>query len=157
VRIGLLAMSLAALVLQALAAAAPAPAGVDGLSWMAGRWTGTQEGVEMEELWTAPKAGSMLGLHRDASGNRTVSFEFLRIEGTADGLTYWASPGGRPATPFKLVDLSGRRAVFENAEKEFPRRILYWLGEDGSLHAKIEGTRGGQPASEEWRWTRSSP
>jgi len=150
---------LAAMVLFALVPTvfAGAPAGIDGLSWMAGSWTGTQDGVDMEELWIAPKAGSMLGLHRDAAGGRTVSFEFLRIESAADGVTYWASPKGRPATPFKLVESAGRSAVFENPEKEFPRRILYWLAEDGSLHARIEGTQGGKPASEEWRWKRATP
>jgi hypothetical protein len=87
---------------------------------------------------------------------RTISFEFLRIEATADAITYWASPRGRPATPFKLIEQSNKRVVFENTEHDFPRRIIYWMTDDGSLHAKIEGTLGGKPAAEEWAWTRSA-
>jgi Domain of unknown function (DUF6265) len=55
-----------------------------------------------------------------------------------------------------MVESRDKRVVFENAEHEFPRRIIYWLGDDSSLHAKIEGTLGGKPASEEWTWRRSS-
>jgi hypothetical protein len=129
---------------------------LSALAWMAGNWTGVQDGVEMEESWLAPKGNTMLALHRDVAGGRTVSFEFLRIEATPDGITYWASPRGRPATPFRLVELKDKRVVFENPEHDYPRRIIYWLGNDGSLHAKIEGTHGGKPAAEEWTWRRSS-
>ena len=125
------------------------------LAWMTGSWTGVERGVEMEEYWQAPKGNSMLGLHRDVAKSRTVSFEFLRIEAKADAVTYWASPGGRPATPFRLVELKGKRVVFENLEHDFPQRIIYWLSDDGALHAKIEGTQDGKSSSAEWTWHRS--
>lgn len=137
------------------AGASPTP-DLTALAWLAGNWTGTQDGVEMEELWQKPKGNSMLALHRDVKEGRTISFEFLRIEATADAITYWASPRGRPATPFKLIEQGNKRAVFENAEHDFPRRIIYWMTDDGSLHAKIEGTLNGKPAAEEWIWTRSA-
>jgi hypothetical protein len=126
-----------------------------GLAWMAGTWSGVQGGVEMEELWQAPKGNTMLGLHRDVAGGRTVSFEFLRIEAKSDGISYWASPGGRPATQFRLIELKAKRVVFENAKHDFPQRISYWLSNDGALHARIEGTMNGKPASEEWTWRRT--
>lgn len=137
------------------AGASPAP-DLSTLAWLAGNWTGTQDGVEMEELWQRPKANSMLALHRDVKEGRTISFEFLRIEATADGITYWASPRDRPATPFKLIEQGNKRVVFENAEHDFPHRIIYWVTDDGALHAKIEGTLGGKPAAEEWAWKRSA-
>ena len=128
---------------------------IDGLAWMAGTWTGTDAGVEMEEIWTAPKGGSMLGMHRDVAGGKTQSFEFLRIDAGADGITYWASPRGRPATPFRLAKAEGRSVTFENPQHDYPTRILYWLADDGALHAKIEGTAGDKPAAEEWTWQRA--
>lgn len=135
-------------------AAAP-PDTVQTLAWMAGTWTNTVEGVEMEELWTAPKGGTLLGLHRDVANGRTVSFEFFRIEASSAGATYWASPRGAAPTPFRMVSSADRRVVFENREHDFPTRILYWLAEDGSLHARIEGTRDGKAASEEWSWRKA--
>jgi hypothetical protein len=124
------------------------------LSWMAGSWSGTKDGVEIEEVWLEPKGSTMLAVHRDMRKGRTISFEFLRIEATDDAITYWASPRGRPATPFRMVELNDKRVVFESAEHDFPSRIIYWLTKDGSLHARIEGKLKGQPAAEEWQWRR---
>ena len=138
----------------ALLATVPFPS-IDSLSWMAGTWTGADGEAEMEEHWTQPKGDSLIGMHRDVAGGRTVSFEFLRIEASGGAITYWASPMGRPATPFKLVESGGKRAVFENAEKDFPHRILYWIGDDGLLHARTEGSKNGKPLSEEWAWKRT--
>src|SRR4030095_8957852 len=129
---------------------------ISSLTWLTGNWTGTKNGGEMEELWLAPKGNTMLSVHRDVKNNRTVSFEFLRIEATADAITYWASPRGKPAVPFKMIESENKRVVFENAEHDFPRRIIYWQSDDGSLHAKIEGTLQGKPAAEEWTWKRTS-
>jgi hypothetical protein len=130
-------------------------ADVTSLAWMAGSWQGTAGGVEMEEHWLAPKGGAMLGLHRDVAGGRMVSFEFLRIEKDAEGLVYLASPRGRPATPFRLIESRKGRAVFANPQHDFPQRILYWMGDDGRLHARIEGQQKGKSAAEEWAWKRS--
>ena len=129
---------------------------LSGLAWMAGNWSGVQGGVEMEEFWQEPKGNAMLGLHRDVTGGKTVSFEFMRIEATPEAITYWASPRGRPATPFRLIEQKGKRAVFENAKHDFPQRVIYWLSDDGALHAKIEGTMNGKPAAEEWTWRRTN-
>ena len=150
---------LTALVVLAPAAlrGAPEPAIPE---WMAGTWTGVADGVAMEELWTPAKGGSMLGLHRDVEAGQTVSFEFLRIEATPDAVTYWASPKGRPATPFRMVESESERSshphrvVFSNPDHAYPTRIVYWLSPDGLLHARIEGTLNGKAASEEWSWKR---
>jgi hypothetical protein len=121
---------------------------------MTGSWQGSDGGMEMEEVWLPPKGGAMLGLHRDVAKGRMVFFEFLRIEADKDGLVYLASPQGKPATPFRLVESAKNRAVFANPAHDFPERILYWLADDGRLHAKIEGSPGGKPASQEWSWSR---
>jgi Domain of unknown function (DUF6265) len=113
-------------------------------AWLAGDWSGDDAGVWNEELWTEPAGGMMLAVHRDLSDGKA----------TADGIIYFASPGGNPATPFPMIESGGQRIVFENPKIEFPTRILYWLGKGGELHARIEGTPGGQPKSKEWTWKR---
>ncbi|HEY7508805.1 MAG TPA: DUF6265 family protein [Vicinamibacteria bacterium] len=144
----------ALIALALLAAAAPndvAAASIERLSWMAGGWA-SRDGEEWtEEHWLAPRGGTMLGLHRDVRGRRTTGFEFLRIEARPEGLVYLASPGGRPATTFRAIEVSHERVVFENKEHDFPQRILYWRS-PGALHARIEGVENGKPASMEWRW-----
>ncbi len=133
------------------------PTQLADLAWLSGLWEGDDGKLAMEELWLPPKGGMMAAIHRDYSiaKGKTVSFEFLRIEETRDGLVYLAMPQGRPATPFKLVEGGPERLVFENKAHDFPTRILYWRTPDGLLHARIEGTMKGQPASEEWTWKRS--
>jgi hypothetical protein len=138
-------------------AAAALSQDVTSLAWMAGTWGGANGGVENEESWTKPRGGAMLGVHRDVRAGRMVGFEFLRIDSEKDGITYWASPGGRAATPFRLKESGPRRVVFENPAHDFPQRILYWLGDDGKLNARIEGTLQGKPGAEEWSWTRVAP
>ncbi|MGH9907916.1 MAG: DUF6265 family protein [Pyrinomonadaceae bacterium] len=133
------------------------PTDLSALSWLAGSWSGVQKGVEMEEMWLPAKGNTMLGLHRDVKDGRTVMFEFLRIEAAANGITYWASPRGQPATPFRLAEINQNHAVFENREHDFPQRIIYRLTKDGKLYARVEGTLKGKPAFEEWTWSRSQP
>lgn len=128
--------------------------GVDRLAWLEGRWEGTSGDLAMEEHWTSVRGGALLGVHRDVQGGRMVSFEFLRIEATADGIVYFASPRSKPPVPFRLVESGERRLVFENRQHDFPQRILYWLDASGAMHARIEGPQGGKTVSEEWVWNR---
>lgn len=130
---------------------------VSRLSWLEGLWTGSKDGVEMEERWSSVKGGALLGMHRDVSAGRMVSFEFLRIARTAEGIFYFASPQSAPPTPFRLISLNGEHAIFENRQHDFPQRIEYWLDANGALHARIEGPMGGKVVSEEWIWVRSEP
>jgi hypothetical protein len=124
---------------------------------MAGDWMGVDGGaggVEMEERWTEPRGGMMLGIHRDVKAGKAVDFEFFRVAATPDGIVYFASPRGRPAVPFKAIESKDKRVVFENKEHDFPKRIIYWLGGDGSLHARIEGDPGDKESAMEWTWKR---
>ena len=121
--------------------------------WMSGWWASESNGVRMEEVWTAPGGGVMLGLHRDVKPNGKTSFEFLRIEEKEGSLIYQAQPGGRPATPFPLKESSESRIVFENLKHDFPQRIIYWR-EGDRLCARVEGTINGKTDAEQWCWTR---
>lgn len=125
---------------------------LEALAWMVGSWGGRAAEVDAEEHWIAPKAGTMLGLHRDVSEGRTVFFEYLRIEVRDDGIFYVASPKGRSGVSFRLVEHTDQRVVFENPDHDFPQRILYWLAEDGALNARIEGLRDGRYQAAAWRW-----
>lgn len=145
----------AGLVLAAsVSAQAPTPVDVSRLAWMEGRWAGTSDGVAMEEHWLSPSGGALLGVHRDVKGGRMLSFEFLRIETTSEGTFYFASPRSAPPTPFRLVEMGERRVVFENKQHDFPQRILYWLDDAESMHARIEGPQAGKTVGEEWIWSK---
>ena len=124
--------------------AVPVASTLAELSWMSGRWQTAPGGkVQIEEHWMAPAGSSMLGMSRTVAGDRTVEFEYLRLEQRADGIYYVAHPKARyPGTEFKLSRLSANEAIFENPAHDFPKRILYRKGSDGSLTASIDGGEG---------------
>ncbi len=111
---------------------------------MAGSWEGTAGKASVEEHWTPVAGGTLFGVSRTIVEDKTVAFEFLRIETRADGIFYVAQPNGRPPTDFKLTRLEGTEVAFENPQHDFPQRIIYRKNTDGTLHARVEGERDGQ-------------
>lgn len=138
--------------------AAPAPAAkvkfhsVANLAWMAGGWGRTEGDRTTEEHWLPPAGDAMLGMHRDISGGTMTAFEFIRIVAEPSGVFYIASPNGAVPTRFRLVESAPRRVTFANPDHDFPKRISYWLDDDGAMHARVEG-EGGESA-QEWVWDR---
>ena len=75
-----------------------------------------------------------------------VDYEFLQIRQQDDGEVYYiAKPSRQPEASFKLIKAGPQELIFENPQHDFPQRIIYRLAGDGSLVARIEGTRNGQP------------
>jgi len=114
------------------------------LGWMSGDWqTPPGRPAQIEEHWTQPAGGSMLGVSRTVIGIRTLEFEYLRLEQRADGIFYVAHPKARcPGTDFKLTSVTTSEAVFENPSHDFPKRIIYRKTAAGGLVASIDGGEG---------------
>lgn len=127
---------------------------ISRLAWLEGVWTGVSGGVTMEEHWTSPAGGGLVGMHKDVRNGRMISFEFFRIVADSNRVCYLTSPNGAPATTFCAIELGKSKVVFENLAHDFPNRILYWRDERGRLHARIEGTIEGRPSSQDWTWTK---
>ncbi len=123
------------------------------LHWLVGHWQRLDGPAGSEEHWLAARGGMMLGVNRSVSTRGKTSYEYLRIEASDGGpLVYVASPMGRSATEFPLLELGERRVTFENPMHDFPRRIRYWLDEAGRLHARIEGELNDEAQAMEWTW-----
>jgi len=139
---------------QDIALPAPAKAAMGDLAWLAGAWVGTRgEGgaVSIEERWSPPLGGAMLGVSRTVSRGSMRAFEFLRIVERDGGLVYVAQPGGAPPTEFALTELGPTRAVFDNPRHGYPKRIVYELSAEGGLSATIGFTKGGSPRRFEFK------
>jgi hypothetical protein len=106
--------------------------------WLAGRWCLEAQGQLVEELWLPARGGIALGLSRTVEADKTVSFEYLRIERSATATQYLAQPQGRPATAFALTASGADWARFENPAHDFPQRIEYRRDGD-RLHASVAG------------------
>lgn len=142
----MLKLTLAALLL--FANFLPQTPTMSDISWIAGSWQTAPGGRrQIEEHWTAVAGGSMMGVSRTVAGDKTVEFEYLRIEQRADGIYYVAHPKARcPGTDFKLTRASVTEAVFENPQHDFPKRIIYRKTDDG-LTASIDAGEGSKAMS----------
>lgn len=130
-----------------------AQARVESLDWLAGTWTQETADGRVSESWLGPANGLLVAVNLIARANGRRSFEFLRIADTAEGFSYFASPGGKAPVEFKLKESGDKRVVFENAAHDYPQRILYWR-EGERLVARIEGSIKGKERNEEWRFGR---
>ncbi|HEY4642651.1 MAG TPA: DUF6265 family protein [Thermoanaerobaculia bacterium] len=121
-------------------------------TFMTGHWRTTMpNGTVVEEHWTSPDGGLMLGMGRTVPMNGKTEFEFLRIAVRDGKLAYLAMPFARAETPFPMTSLTANKVVFENPAHDYPQRISYWR--DGEkLCARVEGKDGAH--AEEWCWTK---
>lgn len=115
---------------------------VQQLAWLTGCWAAVGPSVIVEEYWTPPRAGTLLGMSRTMRGEKTVGFELLVIRESESNLVYEADPSGQAATSFDATELGDGRVTFENPRHDFPRRITYSLRGPDSLLARIDDGRG---------------
>jgi hypothetical protein len=139
---------------QDIAMPAAAKAAMDDMTWLAGAWVGTRGAggqSSIEERWSPPRGGAMLGVSRTVSRGSMRAFEFLRIVERDGGLVYIAQPNGASPTEFVLTELGSTRAVFENPRHDSPQRIVLELSAEGLLSASIGFAKGGRPQRFEFK------
>jgi hypothetical protein len=117
---------------------------ISDLVWLSGDWQSASGGrTQIEEHWTRPAGGTMIGMGRTVVGDKTAEFEFLRIEQRGNDLFYVANPNANcPQTDFKLTRLSGPEVIFENPAHDYPKRVIYRKNSDGSLVASVDAGEG---------------
>jgi len=95
---------------------------INDFSWIEGHWKGEAMGGVIEEVWTAPLAGSMMGSFKLAEGNSVVFYELetlteedgsviLRLKHFSADLKGWEKQND--TVDFKLVKFSKNRAYFD--------------------------------------------
>ncbi|MEL7472316.1 MAG: DUF6265 family protein [Planctomycetota bacterium] len=113
--------------------------------WLEGHWLADLgNGVTAEEYWSAPVAGSVMGMYRQMKDDQTTLYELVTIEHTDDpdhpgptlhirhfnpGLVPWASEKDGPLVcPCREVEPD--RAVFGAPERTGIRSFLYERDDD---------------------------
>lgn len=127
------------------------------LSWLSGCWA--REGAEpgSGEMWTAPAAGTLLGISRTVKAGKTVEHEFMQIREEAPGrIAFIALPSGQSETRFEWVQSGAGEWVFENPNHDFPQRVVYRREAPDELHAWVEGTLNGKHKKFDFRYRRAS-
>jgi hypothetical protein len=135
--------------------AADVPARVDDFAFAAGCWQAVAGDTTMEEQWTRPAGGVMLGTARVISGGRTVFTEFVEVREKPEGLVMTVALGiGKPSTSFARIAAAANEVVFENKGHDFPQRVRYRNDGKDALFARVEGTQKGQAKGEDFPYRR---
>jgi hypothetical protein len=131
---------------------------LEQLVWFTGCWVYTSPRVIIEEHWTSPAGGSMLGvsrtLRRNPGGDSTIAWEFIRLYARGTDLVYAAQPHNQPAAEFVSERINDAEAVFANPAHDFPQRIIYRKVRTDSLRARIEGTQNGRTRGSDFPYAR---
>jgi hypothetical protein len=114
--------------------------------------------VVIEEYWTRPAGGSMLGmsrtLRRNPGGDSTIAWEFIRLYPRGIDLVYAAQPHNQPSAEFVSEKVSGDEVVFANPAHDYPQRIIYRRVRNDSLRARVEGTQSGRTRGSDFPYAR---
>jgi hypothetical protein len=115
------------------------------LAWMRGCWEGKVNQRDFREEWLPPAGDMMIGVSQTTLRDKTIDFEYLRLESRPEGVFYLAAPSGKNEAAFRLAGqaTSGGDEVFTfvNATPgaEYPQRIIYRHASEGWLYATVEG------------------
>jgi len=124
------------------------------LTWMSGCWSMAAGPMTIDEQWSKPAAGTMLGASRTLKQGRTVFHEFMRIEQQGEEILYTPRIGASAKlVSFRLIKQTADEVVFENAAHDFPQRVIYRRVAAG-MHARIEGVDKGKPRAEDFPYKR---
>jgi Domain of unknown function (DUF6265) len=117
--------------------------GVADLSWLTGCWVQADGDRVVEEYWTTPSGGVIMGAGKTLRAGKLRNYEHMRIEAIAGVLTFTAIPLGQAEASFTAKSQAEGEVVFENLAHDFPQRVMYRKAQNG-LSARIEGVVNGQ-------------
>ena len=131
-----------------------AQAGIDNVAWMQGCWQQKSGDRVIEENWTTPLAGAMLGTGRTVRAGKLVDHEFVVLVERDGRLVYEAYPSAQLPTTFVSKEINVGSIVFEDPAHDFPQRVGYRRVAADRITAWIEGTVGGKTRRQEFSYRR---
>ncbi len=126
------------------------------LHWIEGTWGKTDGEDVLDEVWSAPSGDSMMGVFRWTKGGKVWLFELLTITIDDGRLVFRFRHFGRDQVPwegkhdaltFYLKSIKEGEVVFENPERDEPRRFVFRRVDGDKLLVRVEGHHEGKPPS----------
>ncbi len=142
-------------------AADKTPATLDDLAWIAGHWQGQKDGDLLDEQWSAPMGGTILGMFRWIKDGRVQMYELLAIELGPEGkpvlllrhfnpgLIGWEDKEG--AWRYPLTGGGPREAVFTRPDGG--TRMIFRRTSEATLVVLLERQKDGKPVTDEFVYT----
>jgi hypothetical protein len=119
------------------------------MAWLAGHWAAPALGGEAEEIWSPPKAGSMMGMYRLVRDGKPVFYELLtlveeggslilRLKHFGPDLTGWEEK--EKTVDFRLVSVGEGIAHFDGMSfhREGDAKLTVYLAVEGKEGALTE-------------------
>ncbi len=110
------------------------------LSWMAGNWKLADDDVY--ERWTIDGDSRLLGSSFAIENGDTILLENMTVDisnGQGAFVVRVVAQNENQPVAFVLTRCAEGRLLFENAQHDFPQRVAYERGENGTLLAWVEG------------------
>lgn len=143
---------------------APQSASLEDLDWITGRWQRGGSAELLEEAWNEPIGNCMTGAFRWLKEGEGWVYEFMLIEQTEKGITFYLRHFGPGAVAWEPVDepidfplksIGEREVIFEHPERDKMKRLIYRRPDDDTLIVRVEGIgASGEPGADEFRFER---
>jgi hypothetical protein len=136
----------------------PIAATIDGMRWLTGRWHGSHKADLIEEQWSAPAGGAMMGMFRALTDDLPRFYELITLDADGPGLvcrfrhfdgdlTSWEKK--RAPLTLDLVDLGPEGAVFLKRgarrwmtyRRRGRDRLAVYFENEGEMHDPAEEYR----------------
>lgn len=116
------------------------PATLAEMKWMEGRWTGKALGGEVEEIWSAPQAGAMLGLFRLVRDGKPVFYELMTVVEEKGSLVLRLKHFNPDLTGWEEKDQSEefRLVAIRDGAVHFEGMSMHPEGDSFTVHLAIE-------------------
>ncbi len=128
--------------------------GIQRAMWLQGCWELSTPARSVEEIWTTPKGGSMMGVSRTIRDGMLAEYELIVLREQGEQLAYVAHPSGQAQATFLSTRVTSSELVFENPAHDFPQQIGYRLNGDALL-AWISGSQNGKSRRAEFPYKRA--
>lgn len=132
-------------ILSVLISSAVCGQSLDELKWILGDWELIENGIITSESWSRHDDSTFVGSSLTIQGDKTLFEEGLRIEVQNNEIVYLALLPDKTGY-FKLTNLNGQHAVFEDPENDFPYKIVYEMN-DTMLEITLFGIQNGEKRS----------
>jgi hypothetical protein len=134
---------------------------LEDVRFMSGHWIGSDGSNEIEEQWSEPSNGTMIGMYREMNGGKTTFYEFLVIAQEETGLVmrmkhFDANLVGREekerSVVLDIASASKGEAVFVSRDPTKPTKLAYRRTSNTELTATLIRERDGKTLRDEFHY-----
>jgi hypothetical protein len=116
---------------------------MSSFKWLVGTWTANTSEGRLMETWLPMSDSSFSGettLYKKTT--ETVPLESIQLICRNKQYYFIPTMPGKQPVEFRITAMNKNSFTAENADHDFPKRIMYTLYKKDSLHAVIDGGKG---------------